>query len=670
MPKLGLGEIFVKSWLFAGAAGIAAISVGAQAQTTHTLADDAAAFGARPAVSMPSLSPDGSSVLYITPGPGPKTFAVISNLETGKSTVVTSADGNPEILRWCNYSSPTRAVCRISALTHQLSQILGFQRLISMNTDGTDGKLLGQQSSFYDTALRQTDAVVLDWNGRSDGKVLMERLYVPQGGQAAIESRLSRKKSGLGVDLVDTDSLQSSTVETPRDEASTYMTDGLGHVRIMRVDQYQGSGLTGRIKYYYRTPGSNDWKTLVDFVDQDDQIVPLAIDAEINALYALKKKDGRQALYTIKLDGTLAERLIAENPRVDIDDVVRVGDGLRVIGYTFADESRHAIYFDPEYKALADSLSKALPNLPLVDFVDASRDGRKLLIFASSDSDPGRFYLFDRDTKNLNEAMVEHPLLEGRTLAKQKAVTVPAGDGAQIPAYLTLPPGKEAKNLPAVVLPHGGPSSRDEWGFDFLSQFLAARGYAVIQPEYRGSAGYGDQWLNENGFKNWRTSMGDIAASAKWLASQGIADPNRLAIFGWSYGGYAALMEAETDPQLYKAVIAVAPVTDLGLLKDDAKGYTSAKIVEDFVGDGPHIEQGSPLRHADRIQVPVLLVHGDLDANVAFRHSQRMADALKGAGKQVEFLQYKGLDHQLRDSSVRAELLTHMGELLERTIGH
>jgi dipeptidyl aminopeptidase/acylaminoacyl peptidase len=662
---------FVKSWLFAGAAAIAAMGVGAQAESTHTLAQDAAAFGARPAVSAPSLSPDGSSVLYITPGPGPKTYAVISNLVTGKSSVVTSADGNPEILRWCNYSAPDRAVCRINALTHQLSQILGFERLISMNTDGSDGKMLGQQGSFYDTALRQTDAIVLDWNGSADGKVLMERVYVPEGGQAAIESRLSRKKSGLGVDLVDTRDLKSSTVEPPRDEASHYMTDGRGNVRLMMVvETKQGGAMTGRIKYFYRTPGSRDWKTLVDYVDEDDQIEPLAIDAEVDALYALKKKNGRRALYTIKLDGTLGEKLIAENPHVDIDDVVRVGEGLRVIGYTYADESRHAIYFDPEFKALSESLSKVLPNLPIVDFVDSSRDGRKLLIFAASDNDPGRFYLFDRQTKTLNEAMVEHPLLEGRALARQKPVTVPAADGAKIPAYLTLPPGKEAKNLPAIVLPHGGPSSRDEWGFDFLSQFLAARGYAVIQPEYRGSAGYGDQWLNENGFKNWKTSMSDIAASAKWLASQGIADPDRMAIFGWSYGGYAALMEAETDPQLYKAVIAVAPVTDLGMLKDDAKGYTSAQVIEDFVGDGPHIQQGSPLRHADRIQVPVLLVHGDLDANVAFRHSQKMADALRSAGKQVEFLQYKGLDHQLRDSTVRAELLTQMGELLDRTIGH
>jgi dipeptidyl aminopeptidase/acylaminoacyl peptidase len=666
------GAFFVKSWIFGGAAMAALICGSARAQAPHSLADDAAAFGARPAVTAPSLSPDGSSVMYITPGPGPKTYAVISNLQTGKTSVMTSADGNPEVYRWCNYSASDRAVCRISALTHQNSAILGFQRLISMNTDGTDGKLLGQHDSFYDEALRQTDGVILDWNNARDGKVLMEREYVPQGGQAAIGSRLARKKSGLGVDLVDTRNLQASTVEIPRDEASAYMTDGRGNVRVMAVEETRQNGsLTGRVKYFYRTPGSRDWQTLVDYDRAEDQVEPLAIDADINAVYALKKKDGRRALYTIKLDGSLAEKLIAENPRVDIGNVIRIGEGLRVIGYSYADETRHTVYFDPEFKALAESLSKALPKLPIVEFVDASSDGNKLLIFAGSDSDPGRYYLFDRSTKQLNEAMLERPQLEGRTLASVKAVTIPAADGAQIPAYLTLPPGRsDAKNLPAVILPHGGPSSRDEWGFDFLSQFLAARGYAVLQPEYRGSAGYGDKWLNENGFKNWRTSMSDIAASAKWLASQGIADPKREAILGWSYGGYAALMEAETDPQLYKAVIAVAPVTDLAMLKDDAKAYTSAAVVEDFVGSGPHIVEGSPLQHVDRIQAPVLLVHGDLDANVAFRHSEKMASALQSAGKEVEFLQYKGLDHQLQDSSVRAEFLTHMGQLLDRTIGH
>lgn len=633
------------------------------------LAADAKAFGAREDVIQPRLSPDGSSILYITPGPGPRTYAVISNLASGKTSVVASADGNPDVLRWCDFAALDRVVCRVTATLNQTGEMIGVERLMSMNIDGKDVKMLGQPASFFDAGLRQVDATVLDWGARTDGKLLMERQYVPEEGKTG--SHVVREKSGLGVDRVDTRSLVSDQIEPAKDVASDYMSDGRGNIRIMRLDETETSGaLTGRVKYLYRAAGSRAWKTLADYADWQQQIEPLAVDADIDSLYALKNKDGRNALYAIKLDGSGAETLIASNPKVDIDNVVRVGDGLKVIGYTYAEESRHAVYFDPEFKELSESLSKVLPELPLVDFVDSSADGRKLLIFASSDTDPGRYYLFNRDAKTLNEAMLDRPDLEGRTLAKVKPVTVAGADGAQIPAYLTLPPGKAPKGLPAVVLPHGGPSDRDEWGFDWLPQFLAARGYAVLQPEYRGSAGYGETWLNVNGFKNWRTSMADIAASTRWLASQGIADPSRIAIVGWSYGGYAALMEAETDPSLYKAVAAVAPVTDLGSLKEEAQRYTDSHIIEDFVGSGPHIIEGSPDRHAGQIQVPVLLAHGDLDQNVSFEQSQKMASALEGAGKKVEFLQYKGLDHQLANSTARAELLTHLGTLLEQTIGH
>jgi dipeptidyl aminopeptidase/acylaminoacyl peptidase len=644
------------------------VTAPAVAQDANLIAD-AKAFGARESVIEPRLSPDGNSIMYITPGAGPKTFAVISNLVTGKSAVFANADGNPDVLRWCDYSAPDRAVCRVTGAVNDSGVLISFGRLLSMGTDGKDPKQLGQPSSFYDAGLRQVDATVLDWGNRTNGKLLMERQYVPEEGK--IGSHIVSTKSGLGVDRVDTRTVQADPVEMAKDAASDYLTDGRGNVRIMQVEEAQSNGtLTGRVKYLYRRQGSHEWKSLVEFADSDDQIRPLAIDADIDSVYALKKKDGRDALYAIKLDGSANETLIAANPNVDIDDVVRVGDGLKVIGYTYADETRHAVYFDPEFRNLAASLGKILPKLPLIDFVDSSSDGRKLLIFASGDTDPGRYYVFDRDAKTLNEAMLDRPELEGRTLAEQKPVMIPAADGAEIPAYLTLPPGKQAKGLPAVVLPHGGPSARDEWGFDWLPQFLAARGYAVLQPEYRGSAGYGESWLNVNGFKNWRTSMSDIANSTRWLATQGIADPKRTAIVGWSYGGYAALMEGETDPSLYKAIVAIAPVTDLQTLKQDAESYTNSQIVEAFVGSGPHVIDGSPDRHAGQIQVPVLLAHGDMDQNVRFWQSQKMVSALQSAGKQVDFLQYKGLDHQLDDSTARSDLLTHIGQLLDQTIGH
>jgi dipeptidyl aminopeptidase/acylaminoacyl peptidase len=350
--------------------------------------------------------------------------------------------------------------------------------------------------------------------------------------------------------------------------------------------------------------------------------------------------------------------------------VIRSASGQRVIGYTFAEEKRRAEYFDPEYKTLVSALSHALPNLPMVSVERANADGSKVLIFAGSDNDPGRYFVFDKKTKNLAEILLVRPELENRKLANVRPVSVKSRDGMMIPAYLTLPPGKEAKNLPAVVLPHGGPSARDEWGFDWLAQYLAAKGYAVLQPQYRGSAGFGDAWLMQNGFKSWKTSIGDITASAHWLADQGIADPKRLAVVGWSYGGYAALQSEVTEPSLFKAVAAIAPVTDLAMLKRESENYTNRQIVADFVGSGPHIAEGSPLRHAAAIRVPVLLVHGDLDQNVDVLESEKMDAALRAAGTQVEFLRFKSLDHQLEDRAARTEMLTKIGQLLARTIGH
>lgn len=657
----------MKFSLKTGAALAAIIAAVPAAAQQHTLAEDAAAFGAREAVEAPDLSPDGSSVLYLTPGPGPKTYAVISNLETGKSNIVVSSDGKPESLTSCRYAAADRTVCGIYAIVDTIGYDIPMTRQIAMNLDGSDPKLLGQPERNTDAYLRAFDAAVLDWRDARDGKVLMIRQYVPEAGK--ITSSISDRREGLGVDLVDTRSLRAIAVEPANKQASGFMTDRRGNVRIMEVSERDVAGsFTGRSKYYYRTLDSKEWKVLSEFQDEESYD-PLAIDATINALYALKKRNGRLALYRVALDGSLAETFVADNPRYDISNVVRSGDGQRVIGYTVYGEKRERVYFDSEYKALADSLHKALPKLPIVSFVDTTPDGNKLLVFAGSDQDPGRFYVFDRKAKSLNEAMLARPELEKYQLAAMKPVTVAGAGNVEIPAYLTLPPGKPAKNLPAIIMPHGGPGARDYWGFDWLSQFFAARGYAVIQPQFRGSTGFGEEWKNTNAFRNWRAAMEDVASSARWLSAQGIADPKRIAIFGWSYGGYAALMSAETNPELYKAAIAVAPVTDFALWKQEKRDTGVGKIVEDMVGTGYELSAGSPLKNVDKIQVPVLLVHGTDDVNVTVEHSDKMNSALKGRGKQVEYLRYSGLDHQLPDSNARAEMLRKSAELLERTIG-
>jgi dipeptidyl aminopeptidase/acylaminoacyl peptidase len=262
---------------------------------------------------------------------------------------------------------------------------------------------------------------------------------------------------------------------------------------------------------------------------------------------------------------------------------------------------------------------------------------------------------------------VRAPLADVKTAAVT-SITYPAGDGTMVPAYLTLPAGSMGKSLPAIVMPHGGPASRDEWGFDWLAQFFASRGFAVIQPEFRGSAGYGDAWYVDNGFKSWKIAIRDVTAAGEYLIKRGIADPAKLAIVGWSYGGYAALQSNVLDPDLFKAVIAIAPVTDLRMLKLEATGFTAEDIVQRFIGDGPHITEGSPDLHADRFKAPVLMFHGDQDINVGIAESAAMDAALKHAGKQTSFVRYPGLDHQLDDSAARIDMLTKADTFLHAAL--
>ena len=650
-------------------AGCAMLAVAGSAAFAQVADPDAALFGVRESAVGLDLSPSGNLVSYVAPSPGGGSVAFIADVQSGDTKPFLNSGGGQEHLRWCRFVTDQRLICRYTGIVNDAGVLLGFSRLIAINSDGSGIKQLGQESSFYDAGLRQYDGDIIDWLPGANGSVLMARAYVPESGKTG--TRMIRSKNGFGVDRVDTLTLKVSPVEPALIDAGEFMSDGLGHVRLMgRTGVTAGeTQLTGKTKYYYRTTDSKDWKPLTDFIDED-HFVPLAVDATTNSLYALKPLNGRKALYRIKLTDTPSTELIAAHPRVDIDDVIRSANGQKVIGYTFAVDKRAGEYFDPEYKELVTALGRALPKLPVIDVERTSADGSKVLVYAGSDDDPGRFFVFDKKAKNLAEILLVRPELENHKLAHVQPVSVKAPDGVAIPAYLTLPPGKEAKNLPAVILPHGGPSSRDEWGFDWLAQYFASRGYAVLQPNFRGSAGFGDAWLLQNGFKSWRASIGDVAASARWLASQGIADPKRMAIVGWSYGGYAALQSAATEPGLFKAVAAIAPVTDLAMLKQESADYTNSEIVSQFIGNGPHIVEGSPLKHASAIKVPVLLVHGDMDMNVHSLESQKMEAALRSAGTPVEFLHFRNLDHQLEDSAARKEMLTKIGQLLDRTIGH
>jgi dipeptidyl aminopeptidase/acylaminoacyl peptidase len=653
------------------AAGASLLSFATAAYAVDpSLAADAKAFGTREATQLMDISPNGRSLLEVVSGPGRSSMLRIVDAASGNAKSLLRSDAKPETLYWCTFATDTQIICKYGAHLKMEGQIVGFSRLVTLTSDGKSLKELGQRSRFRDEGIRQFDGDILDWLPDQPGSVLMARNYVREVGTTG--SKIADNRSGLGVDRIDLASLKIAAVEPAKDDISSYMTDGRGSVRLSEISTKatDSNVLTGLHRYRYRKTGSRTWDHLGQYNSIDGTgIYPLAVDATNDSVYLLEKTDGRDALYRMKLDGSGAKSLVAANKAVDISSVVRLGRGQRVIGYTFTDDRRRTVYFDPEFSKLAASLGKAIPGKPIITFEEASADGSTLLIFARGDKHAGSYYLFNKATKELTEVGVVRPNVEGRTLASVQSISVPAADGTRIPAYLTLPPAGTGKNLPAVVLPHGGPSARDEWGFDWLAQFLAARGYAVIQPNFRGSAGYGDQWMGENAFRNWRAAINDVSASARYLVSQGIADPKRLAIVGWSYGGYAALQSAAVEPSLYKAAVAVAPVTDLSLLRKEAEGFTHSELVKEMVGSGAQLTEGSPLRNAAAIKAPVLLVHGDMDANVGIAHSERMVAALKKAGGKAELMRFADLDHQLEDSDARVQMLTRMGEFLESSIG-
>lgn len=628
-----------------------------------------ALFGMRENVQAIDISPDGNRVVYVAPGPGRSSAAYVADLaKGGEPKVLIRTNGNPDRLAWCNFVSNDRLICQVSGMVDMAGLLVPYSRLFAT---GGDGKLalLGQKNSDYDARVRQFDGEILDWLPDENGAVLMAREYVPEEGK--IGTKLVRKENGLGVDRIDLATRHSTRVENVSKAVDYYISDGRGHVRIKAYwSRDGGSGqLTSRVTYHYRLPDSTEWRPFSTW-DDGDGMRPIEVDGGANCAYVHKKLDGRLALYRVKLDGTMATELVYKNDKVDVDDVVRIGRGSRVIGVTFAEEKRKTIYFDAEYGKLAAALGKAIPHLPMISFVGSSAGESKLLIHAGSDSDPGRYYVYDKTARSLNEILLARPSLEGVTLANVKPITYPASDGTAIPAYLTLPPGTaSAQGLPAVVLPHGGPSARDEWGFDWLAQFLAHQGYAVLQPNYRGSSGFGDAWLQENGFKSWRTSIGDVTGAAKWMTAQGIADPNRLAIVGWSYGGYAALQAGVTEPALFKALVAIAPVTDLEMVKQDARDYTNRRLVAQEIGTGEHVVSGSPLQNAEKIQAPVLMFHGDMDINVGVQQSRKLDSKLRAAGKASELVVYEGLDHSLVDSNARAQMLDKIAAFLDANVG-
>jgi dipeptidyl aminopeptidase/acylaminoacyl peptidase len=341
------------------------------------------------------------------------------------------------------------------------------------------------------------------------------------------------------------------------------------------------------------------------------------------------------------------EELVESDPlkRVDFGNASFSELTDEMISTSYDDERERIYWKDKKWEADYEFLEKQFPGKE-IGFGSTTKDEKLAIVSAYSDTDPGATYLFDRTTKKLTLQYRLREKLNRDYLAPMKAVRYPSSDGLEIPAYLTLPKGVEAKNLPVVIFPHGGPWYRDSWGYNAFAQFLANRGYAVLQPNFRGSTGYGKKFI-DSGNKQWGQKMqDDLTWGAKYLIAQGIADPKRVGIMGGSYGGYATLAGVTFTPDVYAAAVSIVGPSNLITLVESFPPYWEQirKLFYERMGDPStaegkaQLERQSPLNSAARIKTPLLVIQGANDPRVNKRESDQIVIALRDRGFPVEYL--------------------------------
>ena len=376
---------------------------------------------------------------------------------------------------------------------------------------------------------------------------------------------------------------------------------------------------------------------------------PVRYHKDGQRVYLQTNKGARVDLLKLELfdPATGKEETVESDPlnRVDFGDATFSDVTNELISTWYVDERERVYFKDKSYEADFKQLQKQFPGKDL-DFGSTTKDERLWLVQVVSDTEPGESYLFDRQTKKLTLQYREFEKLNRDHLAPMQAIRYKSSDGLEIPAYLTLPKGIAPKNLPLVIFPHGGPWGRDIFAFNPFAQFWANRGYAVLQPNFRGSAGYGKKFIDA-GNKQWGDKMqDDITWGLKYLVTQGIADPKRAGIMGGSYGGYATLAGVTFTPDLYAAAVDYVGPSNLNTLLEGIPAYWEAdrQVFYQRMGDPTtpegkaQLDRQSPLNSASKIKTPLLVVQGANDPRVNKREADQIVIALRDRGFPVEYI--------------------------------
>ena len=442
-----------------------------------------------------------------------------------------------------------------------------------------------------------------------------------------------------------------------------WSTDHEGRVRLATAL----SGVDSELRY--RDKETEPFRSLIR-TDFRTEVSPLFFHADNQRFYALSNR-GRDTQALVLIDPSTpdqAERVF-ELPRHDL-----MGAGFSRLRKVLTSADYHTDkpghhFFDPLSEKIHEAIARQLPGYE-VAWQDITRDERKFIVASYSDRTPGARYLYDADSNTLHKLADINTALPEADMAPMQPIQFTARDGMTIHGYLTLPLGRPARNLPVVVNPHGGPWARDYWGFNPEAQFLANRGYAVLQINFRSSTGYGRRFW-EAGFGQWGLAMqDDITDGVQWLIDQKIADPKRIGIYGASYGGYATLAGIVKTPDLYAAAVDYVGVSNLLTFMNTIPPYWKPFLVKmqamvgDPVKDKARLEANSPALHADRIVTPLFIAQGAHDPRVNKAESDQIVAALKARGVEVEYMVKDNEGHGFHNDENKFEFYEHMERFL------
>ncbi|TMO40242.1 S9 family peptidase [Pseudoalteromonas sp. S4389] len=469
-----------------------------------------------------------------------------------------------------------------------------------------------------------------------------------------------------GVYELDLYTLRKKKVQRSFNKVTDWIIDRQGNVRIaLKMDEDE-------FEYILYDEDRDKRKTLFKYkAFSPDVVSVLGFDKDPNIIYYKALKDGYDALYKMNLT-TMKKELVFSDDNSDFDGHIFYSPLTgEVAGFTHSQLDEGIHYWDEDLSNLYNGLRAVLPADKFdIDIIDTSKDQRQYVVLVTGEQIPGTYMLGNRDTNELTVFVSAFPDIDETVYSGKKKISYKARDGLTIEGYLTLPVGyKKGDKLPTIVFPHGGPMARDYADFDYWTALLAYNGYAVLQPNFRGSSGYGHEFemAAVQGFG--KEMQDDLQDAANWLVGEGIANKDKICIGGASYGGYAALMAVVKHPETFKCAASFAGVTDLERIVSKARYFTNKEIVrKQFGTDGDKLEKVSPVNFAKQINRPVLLVHGSDDNVVPVYHSREMEDELKDEGKDVTYIELEDGDHYLSHQPYRIKTLKAFLEFFDKNL--